>query len=92
MVIAKQYQLLFKKVKRPALRSLKRLGHYENGWVTKGRHFVQDLIKELKADLSGKLEDVIIALMQPPELQDAHTLHGAIAVKNLQDNLRPTGM
>ncbi|XP_055333553.1 annexin A6-like [Paramacrobiotus metropolitanus] len=41
--------------------------------------YKKDLIKELKSELSGKLEDTIIGLMQTPEMFDAHSLHKAMA-------------
>ncbi|GAU94582.1 hypothetical protein RvY_06324-2 [Ramazzottius varieornatus] len=39
----------------------------------------RDLVKDLKSELSGTLEDVILGLMQPPEVYDAHTIHKAVA-------------
>lgn len=38
-------------------------------------------MKELKSELSGKLEDVIVGLMQTPELFDVYSLNKAIAVE-----------
>ena len=42
--------------------------------------WLQDLIKELKSELGGRFEDVIIGLMEAPDHYDAICLHNAISV------------
>lgn len=60
------------------------------GWVYKidklhpkkykqNNHLLQDLIKELKSELRGNFEDVIIALMTEPIEYQAKQLHRAIS-------------
>ena len=46
-----------------------------------GSTVLQDLVKDLKSELGGKLEDLIFALMSPPASYDANELHKAIKVK-----------
>ena len=43
--------------------------------------FPQDLIKEFKGELGGKLLDVVNGLMMTPEKYDAYQLHKAIKVQ-----------
>lgn len=43
--------------------------------------FLQDLVKELKSEVSGHFEDVILALMMTPEEYDAHELRSAMKVR-----------
>uniref|UniRef100_A0A914ZVP3 Annexin n=1 Tax=Parascaris univalens TaxID=6257 RepID=A0A914ZVP3_PARUN len=40
----------------------------------------KDLLKDLKSELTGDFEDLILALMEPPARYDAQQLHKAIAV------------
>lgn len=40
----------------------------------------KDLISELKSELSGDFEDLILALMEPPAKYDAAQLRKAMAV------------
>lgn len=40
---------------------------------------LQDLIKELKSELSGNLEECILALMEPKALYDAKSLRRAMS-------------
>lgn len=42
--------------------------------------FFQDLIADLKSELSGNFEDVVIAIMAPPAQFDASQLHQAMKV------------
>lgn len=42
---------------------------------------LQDLVKDLKSELGGKLEDLIVALMATPASYDANELRQAIKVK-----------
>uniref|UniRef100_A0A8C1YN47 Annexin n=2 Tax=Cyprinus carpio TaxID=7962 RepID=A0A8C1YN47_CYPCA len=44
--------------------------------------FGKDLVKDLRSELGGKLEDLIVALMYPSILYDAHELHKAIKGTN----------
>ncbi|OQV25456.1 Annexin A4 [Hypsibius exemplaris] len=41
--------------------------------------FGKDLISHLKSELSGHLEDTVVAMLQPPEIFDATSLHDAIS-------------
>lgn len=41
-------------------------------------HNFQDLIKELKSELSGNLEECILALLEPSALYDAKSLRRAM--------------
>ncbi|XP_055328859.1 annexin A4-like [Paramacrobiotus metropolitanus] len=41
--------------------------------------FNKDLAKDLKSELSGTLSDVVVGLMQSPEVFDAHEIHKAIS-------------
>lgn len=42
---------------------------------------IQDLVKDLKSELSGTLSDVVQALMHPPDVFDAYEIHKAISVR-----------
>jgi len=41
---------------------------------------LQDLIEELKSELSGKFEDAIVALLTPIAVHDANSLNAAMKV------------
>ena len=45
------------------------------------RVIFQDLIKDLKSELGGRFEDVILALMEKPDEYDAKECHRAIEVR-----------
>ncbi|XP_063045738.1 annexin A5a [Engraulis encrasicolus] len=47
----------------------------------------KDLVKELKSELGGKLEDLIVALMSPPASYDANELHKAIKGAGTEDSV-----
>ncbi|XP_073676315.1 annexin A5a [Garra rufa] len=49
--------------------------------------FGKDLVKELRSELGGKLEDLIVALMYPTILYDAHELHKAIKGVGTEDEV-----
>jgi len=40
--------------------------------------YQKDLVEKLKKKLGGKLENAIVALLQPAEVYDAHSLHDAV--------------
>ena len=44
---------------------------------------LQDLDKELKRDLKGKLESVVVALLMPPREYLAHELRGSMKVSHV---------
>ncbi|KAK3564697.1 hypothetical protein QTP86_024845, partial [Hemibagrus guttatus] len=46
-----------------------------------------DLVKDLKSELGGKLEDLIMALMSPPRVYDADLLHKAIKGAGTDDKV-----
>ena len=50
-------------------------------WVYFVLSIYQDLVRKLKSELSGNLENVIIALMDPKVLYDAKCLRGAMKVR-----------
>ena len=45
--------------------------------------FLQDLINELKSELSGNLEECLLAMMEPKDLYDAKCLRRAMRVRPL---------
>ncbi|XP_062381020.1 annexin A5a isoform X2 [Sardina pilchardus] len=47
----------------------------------------KDLVKDLKSELGGKLEDLILALMAPPASYDANELHKAIKGAGTEDKV-----
>uniref|UniRef100_A0A672TEY0 Annexin n=1 Tax=Sinocyclocheilus grahami TaxID=75366 RepID=A0A672TEY0_SINGR len=49
--------------------------------------FGKDLRKDLRSELGGKLEDLIVALMYPSILYDAHELHKAIKGVGTEDEV-----
>ncbi|RXN26857.1 annexin A5-like protein [Labeo rohita] len=49
--------------------------------------FGKDLVKDLRSELGGKLEDLIVALMYPTILYDAHELHKAIKGVGTEDEV-----
>uniref|UniRef100_A0A671REZ2 Annexin n=1 Tax=Sinocyclocheilus anshuiensis TaxID=1608454 RepID=A0A671REZ2_9TELE len=49
--------------------------------------FGKDLGKDLRSELGGKLEDLIVALMYPSILYDAHELHKAIKGVGTEDEV-----
>uniref|UniRef100_A0A8C1T9W1 Annexin n=1 Tax=Cyprinus carpio TaxID=7962 RepID=A0A8C1T9W1_CYPCA len=49
--------------------------------------FGKDLVKDLRSELGGKLEDLIVALMYPSILYDAHELHKAIKGVGTEDEV-----
>ena len=42
--------------------------------------FFQDLIKELKSELSGNYESIVLALLMPPDEYDAYEIYKAMEV------------
>ena len=44
---------------------------------------LQDLVRDLKSELSGNFENVIVALMDPKILYDAKCLRGAMKVRTM---------
>uniref|UniRef100_A0A8C1J6V7 Annexin n=1 Tax=Cyprinus carpio TaxID=7962 RepID=A0A8C1J6V7_CYPCA len=49
--------------------------------------FGKDLVKDLRSELGGKLEDLIVALMFPSTIYDAHELHKAIKGVGTEDQV-----
>ena len=47
----------------------------------------QDLIRDLKSELSGNFENVIIAMMDPKVLYDAKCLRGAMKVSTMPEGV-----
>ncbi|XP_076148797.1 annexin A5a [Alosa pseudoharengus] len=47
----------------------------------------KDLVKDLKSELGGKLEDLLLALMAPPASYDANELHKAIKGAGTEDDV-----
>ena len=45
--------------------------------------FIQDLIKDLKSELGGKLEDLVVALFKGTTYYDAWSLHKAMKVSKI---------
>lgn len=48
----------------------------------------QDLVKDLKSELSGNFERLVLAMLKTPAEYDAYELYSAIKVSARQANLR----